>query len=167
MKRKIHIQTSTLVAGLLALALVNVVQADGIVVGVKAGAVDIDSPGFDTITTASLQIGYEFVDLLAADLGIEVEVTQSISAADGPSGDFDYTGLGLFASARSAGPIYVTGRVGAVNANVDQASGDTDETNFAYGLGLGFSLGLRWEIEWTKFEFNNDDVNQFNLSLSF
>lgn len=168
MKRKIHIQTSTLVAGLLALALVNVVQADdGILLGVKAGVVDIESPGYDSITTASFLIGYEFIDLLAADFAIEAEVTQSISAADGPGGEFDYTGLGLFAALRSAGPIYVTGRVGVVNARVDQASGDTDETNFAWGLGVGFSTGVRWELEWTNFEFNNDDVTQINLSLSF
>lgn len=168
MKRKNYIQTSTLVAGLLALTLVNVVQADdGILIGVKAGVVNIESPGYDSITTASFLLGYEFVDLIAADFAIEGEVTQSISAGDGPSGDFDYTGLGLYAALRSAGPIYVSGRIGAVNARVDQASGDSDETNFAYGLGLGFSTGVRWEIEWTRFEFNNDDVNQFNLSISF
>ncbi len=167
MKREDRIQTSVLVAGLLALAFVNPVQAGEFIAGIKAGVVDVEAPGFDPITTASLQLGYEFTDLLVLDVALEGEITRSLSDADGPGGDYSYENAGVFASLRSAGPIYVIARAGLVDIRLEQDSGSSSDSGTAYGLGLGFSTGVRWEIEWTTYDFEDDDINRVSFHLSF
>jgi len=167
MNRKRHIQSGALLTGLLALALGIPAQAGEFIAGIKVGVVDIEASGFDPITTASLQLGYEFTDLLVLDVALEGEITRSLSDADGPGGDYSYEDAGIFASLRSAGPVYVIARAGLVDVRLEQDSGSSSDSGAAYGLGLGFSTGIRWEIEWTTYDFEDDDINRVSFHLSF
>ncbi|MEM7292126.1 MAG: hypothetical protein AAF420_01865 [Pseudomonadota bacterium] len=143
------------------------IQAGELVGGVKLGVVDPQANNFDPITTASVQLGYEFVDLLAVDVAVEGEFTKSIADADGPGGDYSYQHAGVFGSIRTLGPLYVMARAGLVNVSIEQDSGDDSDTGVAYGLGLGFSTGIRWELEWTTYEYDDRDVNQVTFHFSF
>lgn len=167
MKRNLAVSSSLPAILLLALAPINPLQAGEIIGGVKAGVVDIDASGYDQITVASLQIGYEFADLVAMDVAIEGEFTQSVYDADGPSGDYDYRSFGLFASLRSTGPVYLIARIGVAEIRLDEDSGNTSDSGFAYGLGIGFSTGIRWELEWNVYDYKDDKVNHIALHLSF
>ncbi|MEM7209497.1 MAG: hypothetical protein AAF434_16870 [Pseudomonadota bacterium] len=149
------------------LLLPNTVKAGEIIGGLKLGVVDLDASGFDPISTGTLQLGYEFVDLLAVDLAIEGDITRSLTDADGPGGDYSYQHAGLFGSIRSAGPIYVIARAGLVDVRVEQDAGSDSDSGTAYGLGLGFSTGIRFEIEWTTYEFEDSDVQQVSLHFAF
>ena len=72
--------------------------------GVKLGVVNPAASGFDSISTGSLQVGYEFADLGIFDAAIEGELTRSIADADGPGGDYSYAENSIFGSLRTAGP---------------------------------------------------------------
>ncbi len=141
--------------------------AEEIILGVKIGAADPDADGFDAISTGSVQLGYEFVDLIAVDVALEAEYSTSLSDAEGPAGDYSYEHKGLFASVRSIGPVYFIGRVGYIDAEIDQAGGAVSDSGAAYGVGIGFSAGVRWELEWTTYEFEENDTNQITLHLAF
>jgi len=143
-------------------------QADEMIIGAKLGVIDIDANGFDSTLTGSLQLGYEFLDLAVADLAAEVEMTRSLGAGDAPGGDYDYSAIGAFISARTAGPIYVIGRIGFIDADIEHSAGaDHGDSGTALGLGIGSSMGLRWELEMTTYDLDDSDVTLFTLGLSF
>jgi len=149
------------------LLLPNMAKADEIIGGLKLGVVDLDATDFDPITTGTVQLGYEFADLLAADLALEGDITRSLADADGPGGDYSYQHVGLFGSIRSAGPIYVIARAGLIDIRVEQDADSDNDSGTAYGLGLGFSSGIRFEVELTTYEFENSDVQQISLHFAF
>ncbi len=143
-------------------------QANELIIGAKVGLLDFDANGFDNTFTGGLQLGYEFLDLAVVDLAGELEITRSLSAGDAPGGDYDYSALGAFVSARSAGPIYVIGRIGFIDGDVDYSAGDDQsDSGVALGLGFGSSVGLRWELEMTTYDLNDSDATLFTFGLSF
>ena len=148
-------------------SLTNPVQAGDFFGGIKAGIVDPEASGFDPTTTASAQLGYEFADFWIFDVAVEGEITRSITDGDAPGGDYSYEQNSVFTSLRTAGPVYFTARAGFVDARIEQPGRSSSDDGIAYGIGVGFSTGIRWEIEWTTYEFNNDDVNQLGFHLSF
>lgn len=157
-----------LAAAAVTAALASPAQAAELIVGVKAGIVDYEASGFDPITVASGQLGYEFIDLVAVDVAAEVEVTQSLNSADGPGGEYDYQSAGLYLSARTLGPVYVIGRAGMIKADIKRDNGaDIDDSGSVLSLGLGFSTGLRWELEMSTYDFKDSDVTMVTLGLSF
>ncbi|HBA33509.1 MAG TPA: hypothetical protein DCZ12_05190 [Gammaproteobacteria bacterium] len=143
-------------------------SASEIIFGVKAGGVDFDADGIDPTTIVSGQLGYEFLDLIAADIATELEITRSISDGESDSGDYSYASQALYLSARSIGPIYVIGRAGVIAAEVDYNSGGSvDDTGVAYGVGVGFSTGIRFELELTRYEFEDTDTTTLTLGVHF
>lgn len=152
------------------------------------GKVGVISPEFDNnvstdvFPAATLGIGYEFLDLIAVDIAAELEYTNSLS--DGSIGNFDhsYESLGLIFSLRTAGPIYFIGRAGYIDQEFDFTGTAPPATDFSpkdsalmAGVGIGFSTGLRWEIQLDNLSYQNDDnvVNNegsayyLNIGLSF
>ena len=145
----------------------GIASANSIVIGGKAGVIDIDASGYDPTIIGSVQLGYEFIDVIAADFGFDLEVSESLEDGDGPGGnDYDFEQVGLFASVRSAGPIYVIGRAGIVDTTITLGGSEDSDSGTAYGVGIGFSTGLRWEVEYTTYDYNDIDINQLTLGLS-
>lgn len=133
-------------------------------VGAKAGVVDIDFSAADAGVGGSFMLGKEVIDLVAADIAIEGELTESLSDPEIGNSEISFSSKALYASLRTAGPIYVIGKLGVASAEFE----NTDDTGSSLGVGVGFSLGgLRWEVEYTTFEVENTDVNYITLGLSF
>lgn len=143
-----------------------------LLIGAKAGLVDYDVSGSDPGVNGSVQLGYEFLDLGVADIAIEGELSTSLADGEIFGTDVSLDTLGVFASLRTAGPVYVIGRVGMVDAEVEGGGISIDDTNTSMGVGIGFSTaGLRWEIEYTTYEIETSltdiDIDYITLGLSF
>lgn len=159
-----------LAATALAACSVTSVQASELIVGVKGGLTDVKSSGFgDPATVGTVQLGYEFLDLIAADIAAELELTSSLNDGEAGSDDYAYSSQGIFISARTLGPLYAIGRVGIVSAEIelDKAGTETDDTGTSVGVGIGFSTGLRWELEASRTEFKDDSITQLTLGVHF
>ncbi|MBN1378350.1 MAG: hypothetical protein JXA04_03865 [Gammaproteobacteria bacterium] len=150
----------TSLALILCAFLVQPVNAGELLIGAKAGVIDPDfdyTDNDDPFAAVTLGIGYEFLDLVAADIGAELEYTNSV--ADGkafPSDlEYSYDSLGLIFSLRTAGPIYFIGRAGYVDQNFEYDSGTIEHDATVVGAGIGFSTGLRWEIQLDSYSYGD------------
>lgn len=142
--------------------------ASEIIIGAKAGIINFEAKGVDPTTIGSVQLSYEFLDLVAADIATELEVTKSIADGESDAGDYSYSSKALYLSARTLGPIYVIGRAGVIDVEVDfDNAGSSDDKGMAYGVGIGFSTGIRVELEVTQYEFENSDTTVVTLGLHF
>lgn len=131
--------------------------------GAKIGQMVIDNVGIDDPTNLGLTLGYEF-GAVAADVGVEGEYTKSTKDGTFQGNDFDVETIGLYLAGRTAGPLYVKGRFGYVDTNVDGRAG-ISESGTSYGLGLGFSVGVaQFEFEYTRI---NSDINFFSAAVLF
>ena len=160
-------------------------SAGELLIGAKAGVMD---PEFDhsaiikddPFATATVGIGYEFLDLLAVDIGAELEYTTSLSDTDINGIDFSYESTGLILSVRSAGPIYVVGRAGRVEYEFTASNSITvpipglsftniEDDADVIGVGIGFSTGLRWEIQLDNHSYKDFDgsAQHLTFALSF
>jgi hypothetical protein len=150
-------------------------NASEFVFGAKAGLYKIDKSAYDPALMISGQVAYEFLDLALVDIAVEAEA--GITATDGdvsiPGADAEFSAhtIGLYLSARTAGPVYAIARAGVARTSVEvEASAsnlatvkqDTDETGMVVGAGIGFSLGIRTEVELTRYSI--DDKTAFYLS---
>lgn len=152
-------------------------MASGFIVGVKGGGFlpkfeDNEGGSFAPAFMASAQLGYEFLDLVAADVAVELEYARTLSKTspkDAKNADFSFQTIGAYLSVRSAGPIYAIGRVGAVNskitADIEGHTASEDVTKAAVGAGLGFSLGARTELELTRYNLPGSNNQAYYLSL--
>ena len=169
MRRVLALNAMLALLALLAVGLQPAAQASELIAGVKLGVVEPDLSGFDPISTGSIQLGYEFADLVAIDVALEGEFATSLDSADAPApaNEYDYSHAGLFLSIRNAGPIYGIARAGIIETTIEQQGVDDSDSGTAYGLGLGFSTGVRLEVEWTRYEFRDNDMNQLTLHMAF
>ena len=170
-----------IIAGLAlaAFALPMSAQSEELIVGVKAGVYKPDVSTFDPTPVISAQLSYEFLDLVAADIAVELEAGTSVQDGDidnnvaNVKSEYSIQNIGLYISARSAGPIYAIGRIGIARSEAEVTntgtfaapSSKTSDTGISYGAGVGFSTGLRTEIELTA--FNNDSETNLYASLGF
>ena len=153
-------------------------QANELIIGVKGGFyhVEPDLSGIDTTPAIMIsgQIGYEFLDLVAADIAVEFEAAKSITDVefDVPAAGKDDQSIltgAVYLSARSAGPIYAIGRLGyaRTQADSDQTGATAYENGTAIGAGVGFSTGFRGEVELTRYDLEDSDDTAYYLSLGF
>ena len=162
-------------ATMLAAFLYSTTASAEFVIGVKGGAVDNDSDGSDAGLNGSIQLAFDIFDIGIADIALEGEYSTSLTDAEidvGPATlDTSLDTTGLYASLRTAGPVYVIARVGYAKTDIEiDGVGSDDDTGVATGLGVGFSMGLRMEIEYTKYtpEFDSlGDVDIEYLTLGF
>lgn len=174
-----------LIASLVAVALVlpTSAMANELIVGVKAGVYKPKESAFKPVPMASAQLTYEFLDLVAADFAVELEAGSSLSDGDvdtaklgipsGVKSKYDVQNIGLYLSARTAGPIYAIGRIGVARSEVNgsaslagiSAGVNAKDTGLSIGGGVGFSTGLRTEVELTVFD--NDSEKNLYASLGF
>lgn len=151
-------------------------MANELIVGVKAGIHSVDHKSFDPAPMLSAQISYEFLDVVAADFALELEASTTASDGEvknnlGQKADFSASTAGLYISARTTGPIYAIGRIGVAKTKIDfdPVSGQTDidDNGIAIGAGIGFSTGLRTELELTSYEVDQEQAYYLSLGIAF
>ena len=132
--------------------------ADGLTFGAKTGPMRFDNSNVkDDPTNAGVTVGYE-LGLVLGDLGFEGEFTTSMDdgTIKNSNQKFDVDTVGLLATYRSPGFIYLKARYGFISYEV----GDNDDTATSMGLGLGVSLGLlQLELEYTKIDEDLDFIS--------
>ena len=149
--------------------------AGELLIGAKIGLID---PEFDHIdksdpfVATTLGVGYEFLDLLAVDIAAEVEVTSSLTESTLGNSDYNYDNLALIFSLRTAGPVYFIGRAGAMKQEFDFVDatpvGFSEKDNGTIlGAGIGFSTGLRWEIQLDAHKYSNKDNTPYNDGTAY
>lgn len=159
-------------------ALSNLAHAGGLRLGVKIGAQHVDEKVFKVpATMVSGQLSYEVLDLVAASVAAEVELSKSVT--DSRLGNLNtgvkasFQNVGAYLSARTLGPLYAIGRIGIARNEVKFSTGKSNKSNgLSMGLGAGFSLGASTELELTSYTIKNEDnsdktSNAYYLSLGF
>ena len=137
--------------------------AEGWYFGVKGGPIVLDLPSLDDPVNAGIIVGHDW-GVALGDIGIEAEATTTVANGKSDDNGVDVKTGGLFAAVRSAGPIYVKGRLGYAVYDFTGAVGDS-EANFAYGLAFGVSVGIvRFELEYSRLD---SDVNMMSLGILF
>lgn len=132
--------------------------------GAKAGPMMIDVGGFDDPTNAGVLVGHEW-GLVAGDLGIEAELTQTIDDGRFAGQDVQVDTRGLYAAFRTAGPVYLIGKAGLVRNEVEIGTASESDTGTAFGAGVGFSIGVaQFELEFTRID---EDIDFLSLGLRF
>jgi hypothetical protein len=137
-------------------------HAGGITFGAKTGPMQIDGLKDDP-TNAGVSVGREF-GVVLGDLGFEGEFTTTMKdGEDSFNNKVDIDTMGLYATYRSPGFLYLNARGGFVRWE----SGNNDDTATSMGLGLGFSLGiLKFELEYTQIDTDND-IDFISLGVMF
>jgi outer membrane immunogenic protein len=169
-----EMKTKLWLAVMMLASLYTTTAAAEMAIGVKGGKIDYDVEGTDPGLNGSLQLAFDIFDLGLADIAIEGEYSTSLTDGEidfGPATlDTSFESMAVYASLRTAGPVYVIARVGYANTEVEVEGFSEDDTGIATGLGVGFSMGLRMEIEYTKYEPEFDTLGDFDveyLTLGF
>ncbi|MDX1455356.1 MAG: hypothetical protein R3217_07885 [Gammaproteobacteria bacterium] len=127
--------------------------------GVKAGQYSVD--GDDTAaTTAGLVYTLDLVGIV----GVEFEANTTLSDGDFGGVDYSATQLGAYGVLMTPGPIYFKGKAGFNYADIDIGGVSDNDSNLAYGIGVG---AFGFELEYTRTEFNEADVDFLSLSFKF
>jgi hypothetical protein len=165
------------VATMLAASLYTTAASAEFVIGVKGGTVDYDVAGSDPGLNGSIQLAFDIFDLGIADIALEGEYSTSLTDAEidvGPGTlDTSLETTALYASLRTAGPIYLIARVGYAKTEIEVEGFTSDDTGVATGVGVGFSMGLRMEIEYTRYKPEFDaplgkvDIEYLTLGFAF
>ncbi len=152
--------------------------------GIKIGNTEVDIPGYDKGSNAALMLGYQFARPIGAggQSSIEFELGQSsdadidFSSDRGIRGDWNSDTLAAYFAYRSAGTIYFKGKLGALHSSINsdfnlvRADAKSTETNFAYGLGLGYQIPgsetVQIEAEWVN-SSGDHDLNMLTLGINF
>ena len=151
-------------------------MANELIVGAKAGIHSVDNKRFDPAPMLSAQLSYEFLDVVAADFALEIEAGRTTSDGEiknnlGQKSDFSATTAGLYLSARTTGPVYAIGRIGVAKTKIDfdpaSAQKDIDDNGIAVGAGIGFSTGIRTELELTSYEVDQEQAYYLSLGVAF
>jgi outer membrane immunogenic protein len=132
--------------------------------GVNAGKMMIDLDGFDDPTNAGVLIGNEW-GLVAGDLGVEAEFTTSIDDGSFWGNDVNVNTQAVYGAFRTAGPVYVIGKVGLLREEVEIGSISETDTGMSAGVGVGFSVGLaQLELQYTVVE---EDISYLSVGVRF
>ena len=144
---------------------VPTLAADGLYLGIQAGIMSNDRPGFDDSSNLGITLGYEFLNVALGDIAIEGGYTGSVDRGSAPAGDWELETLAAYGVFRSAGPLYIKAKAGALNSDIKTAAGSDRKTDFSAGLGAGVSVGIaQLEVEYTRIEENVDFIS---LTVTF
>lgn len=163
MKTKLWIAATTLTACLYA----TTASAE-MVIGVKGGTVDFDVAGSDPALNGSIQLAFDILDIGIADIAIEGEYSTTLTEGeiDAPlvgAVDTSFESTALYASLRTLGPVYVIARIGYAKSEIEIEDFSADDEGVAKGVGVGFSMGLRMEIEYTRYEPEFDLLGEVQI----
>lgn len=134
--------------------------ADEWVLGASAGLLRPGGVHNDTTPaiTGSFSLGLEFLNLGVVDIGATVEYTTGLSEAEIDNRDTSIEARSAWLTARTFGPVYAIGRAGWLELELDPTNtGVSDQRDEAISVGLGFSMGIRSEIIYTRVEHDFGD----------
>lgn len=141
-------------------------SAGGLHFGLKTGAYKFETKSDSKTSFAPMisgQIGYEFLDLTAVDVAAELEIGRTVGHSTlknlGKEFDVSATTVGGYLSARTLGPIYAIGRVGYAQTTFDGDVSSKKVSGPVIGVGAGFSLGVRTELEVTRYALSDDKAD--------
>ncbi len=133
----------------------------------------IDVSEFEDADSAGLVVGYKISDSASGSLAVEGEYTNS-STADitvlGVTGKWDIDTLAVYLAYRSGGDLYLKGKVGYldedINANIVGVSISGSDSGLSVGIGGGWKIGKKsaLELEYTIIE---EDANFLSLGVNF
>lgn len=159
-----------LTAGLLGSC--SIVQAQGFYLGGKIGRMDVNDSAFEETSNAGVLLGYAFEVAPRLGLGIEAELTKSLSDGDiqvfGVQGDWDIETRALYGVLRFGDPLYAKARMGVlkeeVSAQVGGVSAKDSDSGFSYSAGVGWRAhrNAALELEFTQIEL---DVSYVSVGL--
>ena len=153
-------------------------QANELIFGVKGGLYQPKYFTNDPTLMVSAQLSYEFLDLTVVDIAIELEAGKTVIDGDinktkinglNPTSESEYSAntIGTYLSARTIGPIYAIGRIGVLYTSFKSLNINQNDTKLALGAGIGFSLGIRTELELTRHELNENNSYYLSLGAAF
>lgn len=152
--RKAHVLAPLAALALAAAALPA--RADTIML--TTGHVDLDEPGFEPATVASIRIADDFADAGIAELDLGIEYAQDIEPGTTATGaDWSFQSLGIYLSARTDGPLYLIGRIGVAEQEVEIGNETREATQQSVGIGIGVRIG-GLQIEVIANEYNGDEA---------
>lgn len=134
--------------------------------GIRAGLteVSIDDIEVDSSpTNIGILAGYKFSRFLPG-LSAELDITESISDGEVLNTSLGVASTGLYLAYRTAGPIYLKGRVGLMKAEL---TGDfaESENGESFGVAIGLDLPLfGLELDYTLID---DDVGFTSLVIIY
>lgn len=139
--------------------------ADGLYIGAQAGAMNNDASGFDDSTNVGVILGYEFLNAALGDIAIEGGYSNTVDKGNALGGDWEIETFAAYGVFRSAGPLYIKAKAGALRSNIKALAGSNTSTDFSAGVGGGFSLGIaQLEVEYTRIK---EDVDFLSLTVNF
>jgi outer membrane immunogenic protein len=157
---------SALMAGL---ALAPAAMAD-MYFGVNAGPMMFDGASYDDPVNAGVLIGKEW-GVVAGDIGVQAEFTTTINEGTYLSftapyiHDVSINTQAIYGAFRTAGPIYVIGKLGLLRHEIEVGPYSESDSGLAGGVGIGFSVGVaQLELEYTQVE---EDVGYLSLGVRF
>lgn len=158
-------------AAALILGTAVVAPAQAASLSLTTGWVDSSESGYDPATIASLRLGTEVLDLGVASFDLGVEAATDIDKGSTASGeDWGFQSLGTYLSGRTAGPVYLIGRLGIAHQEIEVGDRTDDGTQTSVGIGAGTSVGiLRLEVTANRYGSAGDldDITWLSAGISF
>ncbi|MEM7376236.1 MAG: hypothetical protein AAF460_01905 [Pseudomonadota bacterium] len=149
---------------LLCATLATPALADEWVLGASLGLMRPGGESGDTTPafTGSVSLGLEFLNLGVMDVGATFEYMEGLSDAEVGNRDTAVSAKAAWLTARTLGPLYLIARTGYIELDFDPATaGATDDRERALSVGLGFSVGLRSEILYTRVDHDQGDATHW------
>lgn len=132
--------------------------------GANAGKMMIDASGVDDPTNAGVVIGKEW-GVVFGDAAVEAEFTTSIDDGSFLGNDVNVDTQAIYGAIRTAGPVYVIGKLGVLREEVEIGSISDTDTGMSAGIGVGFSVGLaQLELQYTVVE---EDISYLSVGVRF
>ena len=162
---------NTLRASLLLLLAVPGLACAG-TISLIGGRADSGRSGYDPASTVGVRLGSELADVGLASFDGELDVAGTVNPGTTKSGkDWDFRSVGAYVTARTAGPVYLLGRVGLARESISVDGGrDVNGTQHAVGLGVGVSAGVTdLELVATRYSGDSqlDDVTWITAGFRF
>lgn len=136
-------------------------------VGLKAGKMSADASGFDDATNVGVVLGYKLNNTFA----LEGEITDSSSDGSfSPSGKWSVDTTALYAVGRWGDQAYLKAKAGILNEDVSVSvpgsSLSGDDTGLSLGIGVGYHLNDRVNIE-AEYTIIEEDLDFFSVGLNY
>lgn len=145
--------------------------ADAASLSITTGWADSSESGYDPATVASARLGTEILDIGVAKFDLGVEAATDIDKGTTASGeDWGFQSLGTYLSGRTAGPVYLIGRVGVAHQQIEIGDRTDDGTQTSLGVGAGASVGvMRLEVTANRYGSAGDldDITWLSAGISF
>lgn len=136
--------------------------------GIKAGMVSLENDS-SPAKNVGLVWNVEFAHMIGMELEANTTVSDgSYDLIQSPNlsskVDYEDRQLGAYATLTTPGPVYFKAKAGYVNNKFKVGDQDEDETNPAYGVGIGFTAV---EIELTRSKWHDQNVDMLSAAFKF